>query len=134
MKLSKYISKEGLVRLGLFLVLLAGAWIFDTFHQANPPQQENHADAGQDKEATASVHFFCTFQGSMSLKAPVQKIVLKNSFQEKLNQQVLAQLKARIAFLLKAEVQEQPHAFFSYRNLLYLRYSHSGTPDDFPLS
>ncbi len=128
MKLSKYISKEGLVRLGLFLVLLAGAWIFDTFHQANPPQQENHADAGQDKEATASVHFF-------NLNAaPVQKIVLKNSFQEKLNQQVLAQLKARIAFLLKAEVQEQPHAFFSYRNLLYLRYSHSGTPDDFPLS
>lgn len=133
-KLLKYISKEGLIRLGFFLVLLVSAWLFDTFHEADPTQQEKHADAGHENDAASSAHFFCTFQGTMNLKAPVQKTLMKKSFQEKLNQQIIAQLKARMVFLLKAEVQDLPQAFLSHRNIHHLRYCHSGTPDDNPVS
>ena len=133
-KLLKYISKEGLIRLGFFLVLLVSAWLFDTFHKADPTQQEKHADAGHENDAASAAHFFCTFQGTMNLKAPVQKTLLKKSFQEKLNQQVIAQLKARMIYLLKAEIQDLPQAFLALRNIHHLRYCHSGTPDDIPLS
>jgi len=131
LKLTKYISKESWLKLGLFLVLLVAAGIYDNYHHGNPAGVEQTKNA-TEKGASLSGHFFCTLQGPVSMKAPIQKIVLKRSLQEKLSRFLVVQLKARMAFLLKAEVREQPQALLLIRILSSTRYSHQGSPDDQP--
>lgn len=131
MKLTKHISKQGWLKLGFFLVLLAAAWVYDSYHLGNTVQMGQPGNSTEE-DASVSGHFFCTLQGPVSLKAPVEKTLLKKSLQEKLSRFLMVQLKARMTFLLKAEVKEQPHSFLSFRNLNPLRYYHSGSPDDQP--
>jgi hypothetical protein len=118
-----------LVKLGLFLVLLGGAWVFDHFHQGKQTaaQESTPAESGT---ASGLTHFYCTTPVSISVKAPVQKVNTNKIYQEKLNRMILEQLNARSVFLLKAEVLKQPDPHFSIRNLINFKYHFLHQEDD----
>lgn len=118
-----------LVKLGLFLVLLGGAWIFDHFHQGKPLDVQEPAPA-ESETAPGMVSFYCTTPVPIHLKAPLQKVNPGKIYQEKLNRMILEQLNARSAFLLKAEVLKQPDPHFSSRNLISFRYHFLHQEDD----
>jgi hypothetical protein len=131
LKLTTLLSKEGWLKLGFFLVLLAAAWVYDSHHQGDDVRMEASRNTGEEKASPAD-HFYCTLHGSLSLKTPVQKTVLKKSFHEKLKRFLMVRLKSRMVFLQKEEVRDDPHAFLASRNLLFYRHCHSGSPDGQP--
>jgi hypothetical protein len=132
LKIKKYISVKLLIKLGLFLVLLEGAWLFDHYHQANCRVAEKSKPA-ESTSTPGVVTFYCTLQTSVSLKAPVQKVNLNKLCQEKLNRLILEQWNARMVFHLKEEVLKQPNSHFSLRNLVIYRYHFLHYPDEPPL-
>ena len=113
------------------MILLAGAWLFDHFHQGEKSEitATHAAGSGTTSEYPG---FYCTPQVAVSLKAPVQKNSQSKFFQEKLNRIIQAQLSARSVFLRKAEVLKQPHSQITSRNLISFRYHFLHYPDDQP--
>jgi hypothetical protein len=122
-------SRRGLVKLGLFLVLLGGAWLFDHFHQGKQVVVQESAPA-ESRSTSGLTGFYCTTPAPISLKAPVQKVNTNKIYQEKLNRMILEQLNARSVFLLKAEVLKQPDPHFSLRNLINFKYHFLHHDDD----
>lgn len=129
MKIRKYMNGKLLVKLGLFLVLLGGAWLFDHFHQGSQIIVQESAPA-ESKTASGQIGFYCTTTTPILLKAPVQKVNPNKLYQEKLNRMILEQLNARSVFLLKAEVLKQPDPHFSLRNLIHFKYHFLHHDDD----
>lgn len=131
MKVKKYIHKSLLIKLGLFLVLLGAAWLFDHYNQGKQlicveSRESNPEDSQQN------ICFFCTPPSPVSFKTPVQINTPDKSIQEKFNRLIREQLNARSVFLLKAEVFKQPHSGFTFRNLVSFRYHFLNHPDDQP--
>jgi len=120
-----------LVRLGLFLVLLAGAWLFDEFHEGKPVQMEESQTSGSDRTGEF-LTYFCTPQSPVSLKVPVQKAGPDKFSSEKFDRLIREQLIARSQFLHKAEVFRQPNSCLALRNLTAFRYHFLCHPDDQP--
>jgi hypothetical protein len=118
-----------LIKLGLFLVLLGGAWLFDHYHQGKQIVVQESAPA-ESKTASGQTSFYCTTPAPISLKAPVQKVNPNKIYQEKLNRLILEQLNARSVFLLKAEILKQPDPHFSLRNLINFKYHFLHHDDD----
>ncbi len=131
LKIKKYISRGLLLKLGLFLVLMGGAWLFDHYHQFNGTTPETTQPAGKEN-TKETVCFFCTLQSSLSVKAPVQKVTVHKMGQEKLNRLIREQQNARSAFMLKAEVLKQPGSLLIRRNLVSFRHHFLHHPDDQP--
>jgi hypothetical protein len=129
LKIKKYLSGKFLVKLGLFLVLLGGAWLFDHFHQGKQFAVQESTPA-ESKTAPGMISFYCTTPAPISLKAPVLKVNTDKVYQEKLNRMILEQMNARSVFLLKAEVLKQPDPHFSIRNLINFKYHFLHQEDD----
>ena len=129
MKLFKYISRENCLRLGLFLLLLSAAWVFDRYHD---PVAKDQTETGHDQEKVVSTGLLCTLQSPLNLKAPGEKTVYPRADREKWNRFLVRQLKARMSVLRKAEAMEQPHALMEIRNLVTHRCYHYVNPDDLP--
>jgi hypothetical protein len=129
LKIKKYMNGKFLVKLGLFLVLLGGAWLFDHFHQGK--QMITHESAPAKSGTASGVNsFYCTTPAPISVKAPVQKVSQNKIYQEKLNRMIIEQLNARSVFLLKAEVLRQPDPHYTLRNLLSFKYHFLHHDDD----
>jgi hypothetical protein len=122
-------NSKFLVKLGLFLVLLSGAWLFDHFHQGRQTEVQESTPA-ESKTASGMISFYCTTPAPISLKAPVQKVNTAKVYQEKLNRMILEQMNARSVFLLKAEVLKQPNPLLPLRNLISFRYHFLHQEDD----
>jgi hypothetical protein len=118
-----------LVKLGLFLVLLGGAWLFDHFHQDKQIAVQESTPT-ESKTASGLFSYYCTTPVPINLKAPVQKVNPYKIYQEKLNRMILEQLKARSVFLLRTEALKQPDPHFSLRNLVNFRYHFLHQDDD----
>ncbi len=125
----RFISRENCFRLGLFLALLAAAWVFDRTHE--PVVQEKPSAANEQDMGSPGL-FVCTFQGQVSLKAPVEKNVHSRVVQEHWNRLLVAQLKARMAHLRTALNREEPRALPEIRHLMIHRFYHYVNPDDLP--
>jgi hypothetical protein len=131
LKIKKYITTRFLVKLGLFLVLLGGAGLFDHYHQ------QDRLSVGQSKPVesgskTGLSSFVCTTTSPISVKAPFQKMMHSRIFREKLNLLLAGQMSARTFYTLKAEAFKQPHSQLVFRNLLCFRYHFLYHPDDQP--
>ena len=120
-----------MIRLGLFLVLLSGAWLFDHIHQGGKPETLT-SRTNNSGTADESPGFYCTPQFSLNIKAPVHKNIQNRIFREKLNRLILEQLNARSVFLRKAEILRQPDSQIAFRNLICYRYHFLHYPDDQP--
>ena len=129
LKINKYINGKFLVKLGLFLVLLGGAWLFDHFHQDKQIAVQESTPT-ESKTASGLISYYCTTPAPINLKAPVHKVNPYKIYQEKLNRMILEQLNARSVFLLKAEVLKQPDPHFSLRNLINFRCHFLHQEDD----
>jgi hypothetical protein len=129
LNIKKYINRGILIKLGLFLVLLGGAMLFDHFHQGKQITKQESTPT-ESRTASGLISFYCTTPVSISLKAPVQKVNTNKIYQEKLNRMILEQLNARSIFLLKAEVLKQPYPHFSLRNLINIRVHFLHDDDD----
>jgi hypothetical protein len=129
LKIIKYINRGFLIKLGLFLVLLGGAWLFDHFHQGKQIAVQESTPA-ESKTASGLISYYCTTPAPIHLKAPVQKVNTDKVYQEKLNRMILEQLNARSVFLLKAEVLKQSDPHFSLRNLINFKYHFLHQEDD----
>ncbi len=131
MKLKKYISKQGLIKLGIFLAVIVSAWIFDYYHQDD--QKINKKTNNTEQETAAgSLTCFCTPVFTVSLKTPVQKVPLGKIGQEKLNRLIQEHLIARSFFLSKAEVLQQSYSLLALRYLIPLRCRIVNDPGDQP--
>ena len=131
LKIKKHIARELMVKLGLFLVLLGAAWLFDCYHQGNPVPVEK-TQLPKSKNIGESISFFCTTQPPVILKAPAQKVSSNKLCQEKFNRLIREQLNARSVFLLKAEITEQPNSCLALRNLISFRHHFLNHPDNQP--
>jgi len=129
--IKKYITRKFLFRLGLFLALLAGAWLFDYYHQGNGVEAATASSAGSGA-ATANPGFYCTQQVAVTLKSPLQKSMHSRFLQEKMNRIIMEQWNARLVFLRKAEALNPPHFLILARNLISFRYHFLHHPDDQP--
>jgi hypothetical protein len=131
LKIKKYITAGFVAKMGLFLVLLGGAWLFDHFHQQDPVSAER-AKPVESRNTSGLLSIFCTPPATFSLKAPLQKTSCSKVFREKLNLQLTGQLSARSYYSLKAEALKQPHSLLVLRNLHCFRYHFLHHPDDQP--
>jgi hypothetical protein len=131
LKIKKYITAGFLVKMGLFLVLLGGAWLFDHFHQRSPVSAEQSKPV-ESRNTSGLISFFCTPPATVSLKAPLLKTTCGKIFREKLNLLLTGQLNARSYYSLKAESLKQPHSLLGFRNLHCYRYHFLHHPDDQP--
>ena len=105
MKLFKYISRENCLRLGLFLLLLSAAWVFDRYHD---PVAKDQTETGHDQEKVVSTGLLCTLQSPLNLKAPGEKTVYPRADQEKWNRFLVRQLKARMSVLRLGAFPDRP--------------------------
>jgi hypothetical protein len=116
------------VNLALFVLLMGGAYIFDMYHIEDERfsiEANNHSLADQAKL------YFCTPMASLTLKAPVEKILLKKSMQFNVARHLLLHHSSRAFHILKAEIPEFPDNILD-RNLLAFRNYHFSNPDDLP--
>lgn len=120
-----------LIKLGLFLVLMTGAWLFDRYHEGNRTVTEESVPSGT-KRSGEFFSVFCTPQSLVVVKAPVQKAGSDKSYREKFNRMIREQLFARSVYLQKAEVFRQPNSYLALRNLTAFRYHFLCHPDDQP--
>jgi hypothetical protein len=131
LKIKKYITFRLLVKLGLFLVLLGGAGLFDHYHQQDR-FSATHSKPVESGSKTGLISFVCTTTSTLSVKAPFQKMMHSRLFREKLNLLLAGQMSARTFYTLKAEALKQPHTRLIFRNLLSFRYHFLYHPDDQP--
>ena len=131
MKIKKYITRNFLFRLGLFLALLTGAWLFDHFHQVERVEVTASQDSGSGATTTFP-GYYCTPQAGVNFKAPVQKNTQSRLFQEKMNRIVMEHWNARLLFLRKAETISPIHTLSIARNILAFRHHFLHKPDDQP--
>lgn len=129
--LKKYISREIVGRLGIFVMLVCAAMVFDHFHQG---KEKSDLNAASQKEETAgeTMTGYCTPAFSISLKAPVQKVSFGKNMQEKFHRLIREQLCARLFYISKAEVFNHPELVFSLRMLISLRCRIVNDPGDQP--
>jgi hypothetical protein len=129
LKIKKYITRKFLFRLGLFLALLTGAWLFDHFHQGTNMEVTAAPVSGT---TTTYPGFYCTPQAAVTFKAPVQKSIHSRLLQEKMNRIIMEHWNARLLFLRKAEALNPSHPRTMARNLVAFRYHFLHFPDDQP--
>jgi len=131
LKLKKYLSKQVLIKLGIFLAIIAAAWIFDYYHQGDQ-KINNKTNRPEQETAAGSLTCFCSPVFTVSLKAPVQKVSLGKIGQEKLNRLNQEHLNVRSFFLSKAELLQQPYSLLALRYLISLRCRVVNDPGDQP--
>lgn len=128
MKLKGYITKNSLVNLALFILLMGGAFVFDMYHIEDEKfSVENH----QNSQADQTKLYFCTPMASLTLKAPMQKLLLKKSIQFNVARHLMLHHSSRAFHILKAEIPEFPDNILD-RNLLAFRKYHFINPDELP--
>lgn len=128
MKLRGYITKRSLVNLALFILLMGCAWVFDMYHVED---ELFLVETHQDSQADQAKLYFCTPMASLTLKAPIQKILLKKSIQFNVARHLMLHHSSRAFHILKAEIPEFPDNILD-RNLLAFRNYHFSNPDDLP--
>lgn len=107
---------------------MGGAWVFDIYHTEDVQfSVENHQDSQTDQAKL----YFCTPMASLTLKAPVQKLLLKKSIQFNVAHHLMLHHNSRAFHILKAETPELPDKILD-RNLLAFRNYHFCNPDDLP--
>ena len=133
LQIKKNISKNLLLRLALFIVVIGVASMFDVYFENNPErlediEAESTADSGEQGKM-----FFVSQSNSISLKTSTQKdtgrklqVKSHDKFIQKYHQQ-------RNYQVLKAEVQTQSTPLIlSYHYLVFKNYFFT-SPDDEPL-
>lgn len=130
LKLTGYISKKNILNISFFLVLLGSAWVFDRYHT---PEFGFEVEEEQTEQADHAVLYFCNPTGNLSLKAPIQKILIKKSLYSDVDRLLRLHHSSRAFHILKAEKPDIPEKI-SFRNLLAFRNYHYTTPDDQPPS
>jgi hypothetical protein len=128
--LKKYISREILVKLGIFIVMVCAAMVFDHFHQGE--EQSDLNASGQEETTGEFMTCYCAPAFSISLKAPVHKVSFGKNMQEKFHRLIREQLCARSFFVSKAEVFNHPDPVSSFRMLISLRCRIVNDPGDQP--
>lgn len=112
----------------LFILLIGGAWIFDMYHIEDT---QFSVETNQDSQTDQARLYFYTPMASLTLKAPVQKILLKKSIQFNVAQHLMLHHSSRAFHILKAEIPEFPDKILD-RNLMAFRNYHFTNPDELP--
>ena len=116
------------MNLALFILLMGGAMVFDMYHIED---EQFYVENQQDSQADQAKLYFCTPMASLTLKAPVQKILLKKSIQFNVAQHLMLHHSSRTFHILKAEIPEFTDNTLD-RNLIAFRNYHFRNPDDLP--
>lgn len=128
MKIRRYISKESLVKLALFLFMMGAASLFDVYHD---DKSEFIVETESQNQSDQVVLYICNPSANLTLKAPGQRILLKNLPQAENARYIRQHHSLRTFHILKAEVfdfQDYP----AVRNLIAFRNYHFTAPDDIP--
>ncbi len=130
LKLGKYISRDLLLRLGVFLVLVVLAWMYDSGQhetiQIPVPVETNDNASGEQ-----SFLYYCNPATVLSYKVPVQKYSIRKFSEDHLNFRLMFHHTALAFHILKTE---SPCLYFdlTIRKLTSFRHYHFSSPDDQP--
>ena len=133
LKIKRYISKNLLVKLLVFVALVAAALALDTYFENNPTQlEEIQAETEQQSHSQGKIYILAQAT-TVSVKSSVQKTPTRNQQIETHTKFLRKYHSIRNFQVLKAEVIQQTTPLItSYHYLVY--QNHSLTPDDDPLS
>lgn len=130
LKLEKYISRNSIMRLGVFLVLVMLAWMYDS-GQHETLQIPVPAETEDQAPLEHSVLYYCNPVTVLSYKLPVQKFSIRKFSEDHLNFRLMFHHTALAFHILKTE---SPCGYFdmAVRNLTSFRHYHFSSPDDQP--
>lgn len=132
MNLSKYISRNFIVKLCLLFALVVSAAVFDMYHQVNLSISKNiHKEPFQNEPENSKV-FVCTQAPSFNLKTLGTENPIRTRFEFNQDKFLVKYYNLRTFQLMKAETS---HVSFStvryFHSLPYRRVLYS-SPDDTP--
>lgn len=132
MNLSKYISKNFILKISLLFALVASAAVFDMYHQVNQSisKRENKASSQNDPESNKV--FFCNQVTNFNLKTPGTENSIRLRFAFNQDKFQIKYYNLRTFQLMKAETSHISASTVRYfHSLPYKRVIYS-SPDDTP--
>lgn len=132
MNLSKYISKNFIIKLCLLFALVVSAAVFDMYHQVNLNFTKSANKTPFQNDSETNKVFFCTQAPGFNLKTPGTENPIRLRFEFNQNRFLIKYYNLRTFQLMKAETS--PVSFSSVRyfhSLPYRRVLYS-SPDDTP--
>lgn len=133
LKIKRYITKNLLVKLLVFVALVAASLALDAYFENNPTElEEIQADAENQNHSQGKIYILAQAT-TVTVKSSVQKTSTRNQQIETHTKFLRKYHSIRDFQVLKAEVIQQTTPLItSYHYLVY--QNHSLTPDDDPLS
>lgn len=131
MSWKKYMSKSFIVRLGLLLVLVGAAAIFDMVHASDHSTEKASKKPVSDETATNKT-FFCNQVPSFNLKTSFTEFSIRCRFASTQDKFLIKYYNLRTFQLMKAEaIYSSFSVLCQYHSLPFRRVLYS-SPDDTP--
>lgn len=130
LRLKHYISGKGFINLAFFLFLMGTAFLFDLYHEDKTTYT---AETAPDSQADQTFIYFCNPTATISLKAPLQKVVIKSLQPFSMARFLTNFHSLKTCFILKTENPDPPISLTA-RNLTAFRNYHYCQPDEHPFA
>lgn len=132
MSVRKYLSKNFMMRLGLMLILVSAAAIFDMVHASDSTSPAKPAKQPVSDEATTEKTFICNQVQTFNLKTSCSEFSLRIRFAATQDKFLIKHYNLRTFQIMKAEaVQSSFSLLCQFDSLPFIRVQYS-SPDDTP--